>query len=416
MKKIHKGTRRLEACIKFVIVVFFMWPLQLFVRLFPRNKRVWVFGTFSGRRYADSSRVLYEWICKHIGYTNVVWISKNKELVSALSKQGIPALYAYSIAGIWASLKAGVYVYCHTSSDINYWLSNGSCKVNLWHGTPLKKILRDNDNKKDIDWIAFHSRGIKKLFYKAIYPGLWEHPDLLISTSPTVSKRLQSAFDLPSRKIKITGYPVNDLLFRKAIFDKCVPEQLIVSKAIEDNRKVILYLPTYRERANVDMRFDYHRLNNLLRKYNALFVIKLHPFDNTRIKLDHVDNIVQLSSEIDIYSLMSSSSALVTDYSSVSVDYMLLDRPVIYFVYDLDEYLKKDRNMYDSFDDIAGGPICRNFDEFIDALKVSVLDGLDEYVESRGEVRNIFHTYQDGFSASRVYKQILELNCLSPKQ
>ena len=97
---------------------------------------------------------------------------------------------------------------------------------------------------------------------------------------------------------------------------------------------------------------------------------------------------------------------LITDYSGIFFDYLLLDRPIVFAPFDLKEYLKTNRAFYFDYEKITPGPKANNWQEIIIMID-KVLNGLDSYKKTRQDVNKTFHQYIDGNSSQRVYQEIL---------
>jgi len=404
MKRINLNASISKGILKVFVVSCFVIPLSLIYRLIPRREKLWLFGAFEGKRYSDNARYLYEWISKNKqNDIDAFWISKNKEIVKMLCKQGCRAEYAYSLTGIWLCFRAEFYFFCHTSSDINHWTSAGTKKVNLWHGTPLKKIGRDISLRSHRDYKVFNASFLRKLYYRMIFPGFFEQPFLFLSPSDYISQRFKSAFNLNNSHVESLGCPVNDrLLTPSPLFGEDISIQLI-NQFYKSGKKIIAYLPTYREETITQPNYDWNGLQHILAKHDALFVIKLHPFEEANWNLKMAPNIIVLDKKIDIYPLMSIASALVTDYSSIAVDYLLLNRPIIYFAYDLDEYLSIDRGMYEGYHEMTGGHIINTFEELLKLLESDVFGDQCKMQRKREKLCAKYHKHFDGKSCERIY-------------
>ena len=411
-KNIESNISLFRDIYKFCLVFFLMIPISLVVRIIPRKETLWLFGTFTGKRYSDNARYLFEWVINNYQIIDAVWISKNKNIVNEIRSNGYRAEYAYSLNGIWLSIRAGFYFFCYTSSDINFWTSFGAKKINLWHGTPMKKIGWDMTVQTGRSFKALHSSFFRKIYYRSIFPGIFEQPDLLLSTSEFVSKRLKSAFRLSNEHVKALGYPVNDRLLSPAPIEGDAESIQLINHFYNSGKKIIAYLPTYRELINTDPGIEWKKLQDAMIVHDALFVIKLHPFDVSRWDLQAFPNILMLHHKTDIYPLMAITSALVTDYSSISIDYLLLDRPIFYFAYDIDEYISSDRGMYEGIREMAGGYIVKNFSELLDKLIYEVLEGQDMMQKKRAIMREKYHTYVDAKSNERICNYLLSQNSI----
>ena len=100
---------------------------------------------------------------------------------------------------------------------------------------------------------------------------------------------------------------------------------------------------------------------------------------------------------------MAMSDLLITDYSSIFFDFLLLDRPIIFFAYDLEDYLQNDRNMYFNYDSMTPGAKCRTYDELELQLEQIVKNGCqDQYADTREKVRRFTHDHVDNQSSRRL--------------
>ena len=403
VKKVDKFHITYKTYLK-AIILLFIYPIKELLYFLPRNNKIWLFGADVGKRYADNPKALFEFCSKNCPEIKTVWITKNKQIKEEVKKLGYDCYYAYEFLGIIYSAFSGVYIYCSTSSDINYWLSSGAFKVNLWHGSPLKKIVRDIDNPSDRDYQIKNAKLLHKLFYKLIFPGFFEKINIFVSPSDEISKRFESAWNLAPEQLHVTGYPRNDELFNR----NELAEYTIKDKKINDffrkNKKIITYLPTYRERSNVDFPIEPEKLNKYLKENEYLFVIKLHPFDNTNLSNWDYSNILVIESTIDIYKLLAITDILVTDYSSVVFDFLILKRPVIFFTYDLEEYIKNDRGMYQPFEEIIVGEVVKNTEELI----ISIDKNITNFTISERylRIRKLYNQFCNPENCKRVYEMI----------
>ena len=142
-------------------------------------------------------------------------------------------------------------------------------------------------------------------------------------------------------------------------------------------RKVILFAPTYRggsqKKANYpSAKIDFFKFASFCRENNACVVFKMHRFIKKKflIPSEFSDCMVDASKQ-DLNSLMYSADVLVTDYSSCFYDFLLLDKPVVFYCYDR-AYYSATRGVQDDVRDVAPGPIAENFDELIVDLKKSL--------------------------------------------
>ena len=362
-----------------LLVTTILWlPLYIVSFVLPREKNMWVFGGFGGRLYADNSKALFSWMLDNSHHQKTVyWITKRRDILRKLNEEKKPCAYAYSIKGLYISLRASVFVYTHTSSDINFWASGGATKINLWHGSAIKKVLKDVNSPASIERRIYSATGLGKLGYRLLKPGYFECPDLIFAASPCVANNLITSHGVSEGQISITGYPRNDVLFQA--------NAPLRSMHTKTNLKKVLYLPTFREHDESDL-----SLHQLIQSFSTrpeyLLLVKLHPATSLGDTLHFPDNVLLLDQSVDTYEVMSVSDALITDYSSVALDYLLLDRPIFYFCYDYEAYLSTERELYYDFSEVVGGPVIETSSALVSELDDSLLAGVDHYQAKRRKV------------------------------
>lgn len=351
----------------------FLLPVYWLSFLMPRNKKIWLFGSTFGRRFADNPRYFYLYMSQHKEETGIrpIWISHDKDIVQFLNDNGYEAYYYHSLKGIWYALRGKVYFFDNYSKDINFWQSGGAVKINMWHGIPLKKIQHDNifdkfrHPKNFIEKIKNFPRNISD-----------EKPNhYVLTTSDNLVSVFSSAFQ--TNNVIVSGYPRNDTLISDEIkniysdIEKKTLNQINELLKKNDGSKMVLYMPTFRES---ETRF-FEILNledfvGFLSDNNIIFCIKLHPKSKLRKRFSEIqgENIVVIDADADPYVFLKYTDVLVTDYSSIYFDYLLTGRPIIFFDYDLDEYLHDSREMYFDYDSVTPGDKAENYKEFKTSL------------------------------------------------
>ena len=155
---------------------------------------------------------------------------------------------------------------------------------------------------------------------------------------------------------------------------------------------------------------DRQVLERLLAHHHACIVEKKHPaevapvgdVDNTSDRIHRIG----ADAHVDTQELLLVSDVLVTDYSGCFLDYLLLDRPVIHFAYDRDQYSDEDRGLYFDLDEIAGGPIVTSVDELMSALERSLADRGAEATR-RQTVRDRLLAWERGTASATIAEQVL---------
>ena len=179
-------------------------------------------------------------------------------------------------------------------------------------------------------------------------------------------------------------------------------------------KTIVLYIPTHRDyeansssivRSVLGFKYQKDSLEHFLRDNGIVIYCKLHPKQNALVVNSELPEGILLhhpSERFGLTELMQASDALLTDYTSGYFDYLLLDKPVIFNLYDLDLYKKKRGVPYEPIESVAAGDIVTNEEEFKDAL-LSLDNNITKFKEKRAFVRNMFFTYPDGNSSIRIY-------------
>jgi CDP-glycerol glycerophosphotransferase (TagB/SpsB family) len=296
-----------------------------------------------------------------------------------LSHVDVIFLRLYSFAGIWAYLRAGCVFYTH-GALFNYASPKRKLVVNLWHGMPIKKIWRDVPGS-EVPMSTF-----------------------LISTSAFFSDVLRQASGFGVDKLLATGLPRNDFLTR--VRPKSVD---IVAQLRGAADRLIFFLPTYRNSARGLMTRDGIETNTILglsdgdarqlhawlRVNRCKLIVKPHPMSinaGKRFADDEywamVDEQALFKKGLGLYELLAQVDLLVTDVSSVYVDFLVTDRPQILYFPDMERYEKTRGLLLHPLKDYAPGPIVQTFPELQSALDLW-LSGDDSWREQRRRLRDL---------------------------
>ena len=389
-----------------IVISPFLFLFFWLVHLFPRNKRNWVFGSGVGINFSDNAKYFFMY-CSSLSDINSFWITRNKPLVKSLRNKGLRAYYKYSLMGLWLSVSSKVYVYDSRTGSINHWTSSGALNVNLWHGSPLKTLDRDVSVKDSVFYIGNHTWGIKRLMVRMYIPQCFVVSDLMIASSIKVKGYFHSAFG--TKLIEVTGYPRNDVIVNSNLYSKYLEFEQDIIDSIS-TKKSILYAPTFRDTNRVDRKtpIEWKLLNNLLEKYSTTFLIKLHRQDDSMLMEENYSNIRILDNDSDIYPLFAKVDLLITDYSSIFFDFLLTDKPVLFYPYDKDNYLSKDRCMYDDYDTVTPGHKVYNFEELYEKIELFLKhpSALSKSDLDYNIIKKMYNKYSDCDSSKRTYQFI----------
>lgn len=359
------------------IINFFIYNILKFLGYFiTKNKNLWIFGERGGTQYVGNSKYLFQHILKNHKNIIPIWFTKDSYVHNEIKKEGGKVYYINSFKSIYYGLKAKCYIYSFGRKDIVNYTKKDSIFINLMHGTPLKLLKK--------------------------YPII---TDLVISTSMISKETLKKSFK-NTTYIPITGLP------RDAIFYNKIDKYKILKKfSLErySDKTIITYLPTFRS-FNTKYKPIFSENSKISELTNIIVFEKMHPYigklsSNNKSRNPSVIHIPYLN--IDPQELLAITDILITDYSGCYIDFLLTEKPIIFYPYDFEEYSKYRGFFYD-YDTVTPGIKAFNEMEVFDAIK-KYLNNPDLDRDKRIKVKNMFHKYQDGKSAERVYQEIIKL-------
>lgn len=367
--------------------------LKLINNLIHKNNKKIVF--ISKPDYSDNAKAFYEFVKKKSDYS-IVWIVEDLKNINNLNSDDVKIYKNYSINAI-LSILTSKYIF----STHNHFLSIKSKNqkyISLWHGMPLKTIyFLEKDFDKNLKFI-----------------------DYTIATSNIMRLAMSASFNIDPRKVLVTGQPRNDYLFNAKI-----DINNLVNLEKHKYNKILLYLPTYRSGVgrnegltnykniiNIQL-YNENNLNEFLNKNNYLLITKLHPAEEGKFKTQEYSNIKELNTkqlidnEISVNELLNSVDLLITDYSSVYFDYLILDRPVLFTNMDEKEYIADRGFVFDNSSFWRPGPKVNNFNDFIKEINILVND-FNYYKKERDLINSLVNVYKDNKSSERVYNQVFK--------
>ena len=270
--------------------------------------------------------------------------------------------------------------------------------IQLWHACgAFKKFGFSRINTGD--HITTVNRGYKK--YTKV-----------IATSETIRDNYAEAFSVTRDKVKAWGAPRTDIFFDKTAITEAKEKVLERYPQIK-GKKIVLIAPTYRGRKVGDATYDFSKLQ--LDKISQdlgddyAIVVKWHPALYNNIRNGLVSNYNQPKSIIDAsdYSefneLMIAADVLITDYSSIVFEWALMDKPIVYFIYDKNEY-EGSRGLYYDFGEYVYGPVAETYEELIAAIQA---DDVEKYQNKKDIFKTKFMSAVDGNSTERIIDNIL---------
>ena len=260
------------------------------------------------------------------------------------------------------------------------------------HGTPLKTFGLDikDEITNDAEREAFIAKNAN-----------W---DYLLVQGIFMENKAESCFGVKTPLLRC-GYPRTDKLFH--VTPKQV-ESLKERLGLPKDKKIILYAPTWRVRNKFEMKLDVDLMREALSDEYVL-LIRLHSFvANVPVKEDRefVFDVTKYQYVEDLYLI---SDILITDYSSLMFDYSLLDRPMLFYTYDYDEYAGQLRGIYVDFKKEAPGPLLYDTVEVVNAIKRKKWNDL-RYRQKVRRFKKKYLTYENGDSMSTVLKEVFGID------
>ncbi|TCJ14742.1 hypothetical protein EZJ19_09170 [Parasulfuritortus cantonensis] len=371
--------------------------------LVPKSKDVWVFGAWMGVRFTDNPMRLFLY-AQAAGEKKCVWVAWSPALVRRLRRQGYEACYCASLQGLWWQMRAGKVFFTHDIDKdmLGPAISGRTQRYQLWHGTPLKKIrygVKAGDRKVGV------STGRRLLH--VLFP--WKSDtgyDFVPAASDASIDHLKEAFR--TEHVVVTGYPRNDVLVPGDIADSRPP----VTRCI--------YMPTFRGEFQTtessvwtgrflsETGFDVERLDREFLAMGITMTLRLHPTnmpDPGMIERILHSRTINFDTTEDIYGLLNTYDLLITDYSSIFFDFAITGKPIIHAPFDLEDYKRRNRDLYFEYEEISLTPAVRSWDDVIQLIREFREQGASpDYIARYRALANRFNRYIDNESSRRVYE------------
>ena len=358
------------------LLLFFFKILELINKILPKNKLRIVL--YSNLGFRDNIEAFFSFLIKNDYYNNYHIVVATNDYTKLQRMEKIK--YTGRIRGIFFFLTSKYFFYSFGKYPIMP--AKDQIVVNLWHGMPLKKIGNLEKGKESIKYDYF---------------------SLVLSTSKFFDTIMMKSFNCEETRIMHVGQPRTDYFYSKT-----------TNRIFQDFTKTIIWMPTFRttdilHESNtsnkdailplINSNIDLEKLNDLFIKYNSILVIKLHPIQSIKaLSFTKLSNIIFIDENylkrkgINLYQFLPETDCLITDYSSVFFDYLLLDKPIIFTTNDLEDY-KSNRGLnFENLEEIMPGEKVKTLDELL--IKLSTFfSGQDEKKQLRNKVNLVLNEY-----------------------
>lgn len=364
-----------------------------------------MFEVFMGRQYSCNPKAIYEYITGDSRFDDyrLVWAFRDVEKAKKIPELSRAEIVKMKSKEYFRTCAEAAFIITNSNLDNRISKQPGQTFIQTWHGTPLKKLRCDIEAES-----GNANNSLEEIKYRNDVDMI--RYDYFISPSEFCTEKFTSAFNLKElgkEKIIIeTGYPRNDILINYK------PERINEIKykyGIDPDKKIILYAPTFRDNRHdgsgyvYDTHLDFDKLRyELGQDYIILF--RAHYFVANQFNFEKYNGFVYDMSRLDdINELYLISDLLITDYSSVFFDYANLERPILFYMYDLEEYANEIRGFY--FDlNILPGPIVKDEDNLI--LEIKRLENWEKD-EKYNSFNKRFNYLDDGRASRRVSEYII---------
>ncbi|MBX0313379.1 CDP-glycerol glycerophosphotransferase family protein [Planococcus glaciei] len=367
--------------------------------LLPRKKKLVIFESFHARQYSDNPRAIFEYMKMHYPDYELLW-SVDRRAIKLFQKLHIPYIQRFTLRWFLVYPRAAYWI---NNVRLPGWMPKpaGTVYVQTWHGTPLKKLGLDIE---EVHMPGTETDNYKKNFLRE--SAKWNY---LVSPNAYSTSIFKRAFGYQGEIIE-SGYPRNDVLANPSITRiRMLKREL----GIPEDKKLMLYAPTWRdneyyEKGKYKFSFQFD-LKKWGERYGDEWVLlsRMHylvaeSFDFSR----HDGVVLNVSDYPDIRDLYLISDLLITDYSSVFFDYAILERPIIFFMYDLAYYRNQLRGFYFDIEEKAPGPIVRTETELFQAIDERIHFYMTPY-SMLTRFKQEFCSLEDGRATERVVKTFL---------
>ena len=361
--------------------------------LVPTNSHKLIFSAFGGRKFDDSPRAIYEEMMKMQEFDDwiFVWAFVDPDEIEIPRGRKVKI---DTISFFLELLSAKVWI-SNSGIDRGIGISKKSViKVETWHGSPLKKIAGEENTNSMIRYMREECK-------------IPDKETIRCAQSEYDKEILARVMHSSKEAFIMSGLPRNDSLFNYSDVDcKRIKRHL----NIPFDKKVLLYIPTYREyivneknETFLELPINFKMWKETL-KDKYILLVRAHYAVIASMNIEQNDFVLDVSSYPYINDLYAISDIMISDYSSAYFDYSILDRPILCFAYDLDEYMEK-RGLYYKLEEILPCRIDKTENELLDSIK-----HIDPEESSR-EVRrfhNKFNVYDKGYASISVINAIKE--------
>lgn len=350
-----------------------LWSfLNIINSIVPKNdKKIFIYSNLGFR---DNVRAIYDYLIEN-GFNREYRIICSLNDYNEQSAQE-NVRFVSNLRGLFSFFSCRYVFYCFGKYPVKP--RRGQAVFNLWHGMPLKRVgnMVSGFEKTDYNYFTY-----------------------ILCTSEFFRDIMKKSFSCEDNQVAICGQPRTDEMIKSA-------------KLSGNGEKLLLWLPTFRNGSSDELDIltpeQFKSLDSMCDEYGWMVFVKLHPLSETDIsEYSGFKNIVFMTQQKferekgGLYTLLGRADCLITDYSSVYFDYLLLDRPIGFAVKDIEKYGGERGFAFENPSDYMPGEVFSDGEKMLEFIK-SVFDGKDSFKERRKELNGIFNKYNDGENCRRA--------------
>jgi len=411
MKEIHINGRTitLKKVVKLLLKKISYIPnkfLELFDLIIPKRNDYWIFPVYflGNNSFNDNLLAIFKEVKDDKNIKKIILTRKKKIQLDGKNVVIIPIT---SFFAIYYLLVSKVIIFQHSliyeMKNFPFLIKNFSLRIliNLWHGIPIKNIAN-----KDVGFMT------KELAIES------SNHYFFVSSLQDKKCMEQTFYNTPKDHFYISGLPRNDfLLLDEKELPKILYEDINRIDKLIGNKKLIAYLPTYRDpRKNSNYFYfsddEIFKIMSILKEKNAVFGFKYHSFNlpiNIINRLSKLEGFVNLDCIENTATIIRKSDLVITDYSSLFLDALYCNKQLCSFAYDYKNYIKNEHGFFYDFEKIFPGKIVYNFNELISCLESYNSKLSKEEMLKYENIKKIFFEYKDTYNSKRVIKRIKEI-------
>jgi len=408
------------------LLILPIWRFFDFV--IPKNKHYWGFPVHHIKtdQFIENSRAVFEEIKADENIIKIIFARNDNYYFDIIDAKNTIIVKLKSIKGLSLLLRCKVLFVTHSIS-MDYSLRWGNklfsvvklnmkkrLIINLWHGIALKKLysLWNPLVKERLDRVSFRHK--ERKYYKG----------LIVSSAIDSYAMATMFYPIKYENIWVTGLPRNDFLIKNLNdLPAYLSSQVNTISQIKRGRRLITYAPTYRQTAAVKDSYYYQfsneeidKLKEILIKHNAVFGFRTHYFRNNK-NLFNIEKFIDdeyifdlgHSNFSEIASVIRESDLIITDYSSVYIDALYLNKPVFCFAYDLEHYRDNQDGLLYDLDIAFPGAVVSDYQSLMNELDKELTKNTQTDSVKYKISQKMFFEYIDDKNTDRIIKKIKKL-------